>query len=107
MPVAQSTSLENCPFPHVASLNEDDGWLRRSLKPSIVSRLVGCHSRVKGEPPAELLYVHASIGAAAIAVGALIALCALATKVLTSAEEVVGEAGLLRLAAVLIQAGAR
>src|SRR5882672_4211447 len=97
MPTVHSTSLENCRFPHVASLNEDDGWLRRSLKPSIVSRLVGCQSRVKGEPPAELVYVHASIGAAAIAVGALIALCVLATNVLTGAEEVVGEDGLLRL----------
>ena len=54
----------------------------------------------------ELLYVHASIGVAATAVGALIALCVLATKVLTGAAEVVAEGGLVRLAAVLIQAGA-
>jgi hypothetical protein len=54
----------------------------------------------------ELLYVHASIGVAATATGALIALCVLATKVLTGAAEVVGEGGLLPLAAVLIQTGA-
>jgi len=54
----------------------------------------------------ELLHVHASIGVAATATGASIALCVLATKVLTGAAEVVGEGGLLRLAAVLIQTGA-
>ena len=54
----------------------------------------------------ELLYVHASIGVAATAAGALIALCVLATKALTRAAEVVGEGGLLRVAAVLIQTGA-
>ena len=62
MPTAHSACLKNCRFPHVASLNEDDGWLRRSLKPSIVSRLRGCHSLLEGEPPVESLYVHTSIG---------------------------------------------
>ena len=62
MPTVHSTCLENCRFPHVASLNEDDGWFRRSLKPSIVSRLRGCHSLLEGEPPVEPLYVHTSIG---------------------------------------------
>ncbi len=62
MPTAHSTCLENCRFPHVASLNEDDGWFRRSLKPSIVSRLRGCHSLLEGEPTVESLHVHASIG---------------------------------------------
>ncbi len=56
MPTVHSTSLENCRFPHVASLNEDDGWLRRSLKPSIVSRLRECHSFLEGESPVEPLH---------------------------------------------------
>src|SRR6267143_7040344 len=62
MPTAHRTCLENCRFPHVAFLNEDDGWFRRSLKPSIVSRLRGCHSLLEGEPSVESLQVHASIG---------------------------------------------
>src|SRR5260221_8091799 len=56
MPAAHSTRLENCRFPHMASLNEDDGWFRRSLKPSIVSRLRGCYSLLEGEPPVEPLH---------------------------------------------------
>ena len=106
MPTVHSTSLENCRFPHVASLNEDDGWLRRSLKLSIVSHLRECHSLLEGEPPVESLHVDASIGCAATAAGAFIALCVLATKVLTGAAEVFGEGCLLRLSAVLIQTGA-
>src|ERR1700682_3923484 len=65
MPTVHSPSLENCRFPRVASLNEDDGWLRRSLKPPIVSRLRECHSLLEEEPPVEPLHVHASIGCAA------------------------------------------
>ena len=49
---------------------------------------------------------HASIGASATGAGALIALCVLATKVLTGPAEVFGEGCLLRLSAVLIQTGA-
>jgi hypothetical protein len=90
----------------MASLNEDDGWFRRSLKPSIVSRLRGCHSLLEGEPTVEPLHVHASIGFAATAAGVFIALCVLATKVLTGATEVVGEGCVLRLSAMLIQTGA-
>src|SRR5437879_9528699 len=105
MPTAQSTSLENYRFPRVASLNEDDGWFCRSLKPSIVSRLRERRSLVAGGPP-ELLHVHASIGCAATAAGAFIALCVLATKALTGAAEVFGEGCLLRLSSVLIQTGA-
>jgi hypothetical protein len=106
MPTAQSTSLENCPFPHVASLTEDDGWLRRSRKPSIVSRLRGRHYFLKGESPVQPLHVHASIGCAATTAGAFISLCVLATKVLTGAPEVFAEGCLLRLSSVLIQTGA-
>ena len=106
MPTAQSTSLGNCPFPHVASLNEGDGWLHRSLKPSIVSCLRKCHSLMEGEPQVEPLHVHASIGCAATAAGAFIALCVLATKALTGAPEVFGEGCLLRLSSVLMQTAA-
>jgi hypothetical protein len=97
MPAVHSTSLENCRFPHMTSLNEDDGWLRRSLKPSIVSRLRERHSLLEGEPPVESLHVHASVGCAANAAGAFIALCVLATKALTGAAEVFGGGCLLRL----------
>ena len=106
MPTAHRTCLENCRFPHVASLNEDDGWFRRSLKPSIVSRLRGCHSLSKGSrqwnrstsmrrsvsprlPPA-----RPSLSASS------------RLKVMTGAAEVFGEGCLLRLSAVLIQTGA-
>jgi hypothetical protein len=106
MPTVHSPSLENGRFPHVASLNEDDGWLRGSLKPSIVSRLRECHSLLEGEPPVEPLHAHASIGCAATAAGAFIALCVLVTKVVTGAAKVFGEGCLLRLSAVLMQAGA-
>jgi hypothetical protein len=61
---------------------------------------------VEREPPVEPLDVHASIGFAATAAGASIALCVLATKVMTGAAEVFGEGCLLRLSAVLIQTGA-
>jgi hypothetical protein len=54
----------------------------------------------------EQLYVHASIGVAATAAGAFIALRVLATKVLTGAAEVFREGCLLRLSSVLIQSGA-
>jgi hypothetical protein len=104
MPTVHSSVLENCRFPRAASLNEDDGWFYRTLKPSIVSRLRERLSRVAGRPP-ELLFVLASIGCAAIAAGAFIALCVLATKALTGAAEVFGERCLLRLSSLLIQTG--
>src|SRR5258708_5862289 len=106
MPTAPSTSLENCPFPHVASLNGDEGWLRRPGKPPIVSRLRGRHFFLKGESPVQPLHVHASIGCATTAAGAFISLCVLATKVLTGTPEVFGEGCLLRLSSVLMRTGA-
>jgi hypothetical protein len=54
----------------------------------------------------ERLHVQASIGCAASAAGAFIALCVLGTKVLTGAAEVFGDGCLLRLSAVLMQTGA-
>jgi hypothetical protein len=60
MPTAHSKCLENYRFPHLASLNEDDGWFHRSVKPSIVSRLRGCHSLLEREPLVEPLHVQAS-----------------------------------------------
>jgi hypothetical protein len=53
-----------------------------------------------------VFHVHASVGLVATAIGALIALCVLVTKVLTGAPQVVGEDSLLRLSTVLIQTGA-
>ena len=50
MPAAHNTCRGNCRFPHVVSLNEDDGWFRRSVKPFIVSRLRKCHSLLEREP---------------------------------------------------------
>jgi hypothetical protein len=82
------TCRENCRFRHVAS------------------RLCGCHSQLEGEPPGELLYVHASIGFAATAAGAFIALFVPVIAVLTGAAEVFGEGRLLHLSAALVQTGA-
>src|SRR5476651_351944 len=82
-PLRIAPLFENCRFPHVTSLNENDGRLRRSLKTSIATRLRECPSRLDGEPTVEPLHVHASIGCAATAAGAFIALCVLTTKVLT------------------------
>ena len=80
--------------------------MSRGLKPSIVSRLRGRYSRPRAESPAQPLYVHASVGVGATAIGALIAVCVLATKALTDPAVVFGEDGLLRLSAVLIETGA-
>src|SRR5882672_6367404 len=60
---------------------------------------------VEREPPVEPLGLHASIGFAATAAGASIALCVLATNVLTGAAEVFGEDCLLRLSAVRFRPG--
>jgi len=49
---------------------------------------------------------HASVGLFATAVGAFIGLCVLATKELTGVARMSGEAGIVRLSAVLIQTGA-
>lgn len=105
MAIAHSTSPESLHFPPCGLPNEDDGRFRRSLKPSIVSRLREGYSLVEGESRAEPLHVHASIGCAATAAGASISLGILAIKVLTGAGEVVGESGLLRISVVLMQTG--
>ena len=62
-------------------------------------------SSEQGEPQGKALYVYVSIGFAATAAGAFIALCVLATKMLTGGE-VFGEASFLRLSALLMQTGA-
>ena len=109
MAIAQSTSPESLPFPPCGLPNEDDGRFRRSLKPSIVSRLRETHSHMaatlEGKSGAEPIHVHASIGCATIAAGASISLGILATKALTGAGGLVGESYLLRISAVLMQTG--
>jgi hypothetical protein len=52
------------------------------------------------------LHGHASVGLGATAVGAFIGLSGLAAKALTGVTKVSGEAGVVRLSAVLIQTGA-
>src|SRR6266404_5900357 len=73
-----------------------------------VHRLPPCRMSLASERGAgsELLYVHASIGVAATAAGAFIALCVFATKVLTGAAESFGVGCLLRLRSVLMQSAA-
>jgi hypothetical protein len=105
MAIAQSTSPESLPFPPCGLPNEDDGRFRRSLKPSIVSRLRETHSHLEGKSGAEPIHVHASIGCATIAAGASISLGILATHALTGAGRLVGESYLLRISAVLMQTG--
>ena len=105
MAIAHRTSPESLNFPPCSLPNEDDGWFRRSLKPSIVSRLREGYSFVQGESRAEPLHVHASIGCVTIAAGASISLGILATKALTGAGGLVGESYLLRISAVLMETG--